>query len=87
MDEFNILIPQGYEGNFEKVWKDHDSWDNVSRNQVDVSDLFDNHDDDEEENIVRSRGRRRHFLWCPEFQRRQCVFARSCLNRWRQRRG
>ena len=49
VEEFNIMIPQGYESNFEKVWKDHDSWDNVARNQVDVSDLFDSYDDEEEE--------------------------------------
>jgi|TARA_R110000824_G_scaffold101596_1_gene241303 hypothetical protein len=49
VEEFNIMIPEGYEGNFDKVWKEHDSWDNVSRNQVDVSELFDNHDEKEEE--------------------------------------
>ena len=49
VDEFNIMIPEGYEGTFDKVFKEHDSWDNVSRNQVDVSDLFDNHDDEKEE--------------------------------------
>jgi hypothetical protein len=49
MDEFNIMIPEGYEGSFEKVWQDHDSWENVSRNQVDVSNLFDDGDDREEE--------------------------------------
>ncbi len=48
MDEFSILIPEGYESNFEKVWKDHDSWDNVARNQVDVADLFDSYDDEDQ---------------------------------------
>jgi len=49
MEEFNVMIPKGYEGNFDKVFKEHDSWDNVSRNQVDVSDLSDDGDDKEEE--------------------------------------
>ena len=49
MDEFNLMIPEGYEASVNKVFKDHDSWDNVSRNQVDVSELFDNHDYKEEE--------------------------------------
>tara|TARA_R100000808_G_C2040773_1_gene80486 strand:- start:250 stop:414 length:165 start_codon:yes stop_codon:yes gene_type:complete len=48
MDEFNILIPEGYESSFDKVWKDHDSWDNVARNQVDVTDLFDSYDNEDE---------------------------------------
>ena len=48
MDEFNILIPEGYESNFEKVFRDHDSWDNVARNQVDVTDLFDSYDNEDE---------------------------------------
>tara|TARA_R110002020_G_scaffold317761_1_gene533447 strand:+ start:557 stop:724 length:168 start_codon:yes stop_codon:yes gene_type:complete len=49
VDEFNIMIPEGYESSFDKVFKEHDSWDNVSRNQVDVSNLFDDHDDEKEE--------------------------------------
>ena len=48
MEDYNILIPEGYEGNFEKVWRDHDSWDNVARNQVDVSELFDSYDNEDE---------------------------------------
>ena len=48
MEDYNILIPEGYESNFEKVWRDHDSWDNVARNQVDVSELFDSYDNEDE---------------------------------------
>ena len=49
MDEYNIMIPEGYESSFNKVWRDYDSWENVERNQVDVADLFDSYDDEEEE--------------------------------------
>ena len=45
MDEFSIMIPQGYESSFDKVWKDYDSWENVERNQVDVTDLFDDYEE------------------------------------------
>tara|TARA_A100001515_G_scaffold105846_1_gene86670 strand:- start:112 stop:276 length:165 start_codon:yes stop_codon:yes gene_type:complete len=48
MEDYNILIPEGYESNFEKVFRDHDSWDNVARNQVDVSELFDSYDNEDE---------------------------------------
>tara|TARA_Y100001938_G_scaffold57457_1_gene80139 strand:- start:241 stop:405 length:165 start_codon:yes stop_codon:yes gene_type:complete len=48
MEDYNILIPEGYESNFEKVWRDHDSWDNVARNQVDVSELFDSYENEDE---------------------------------------
>jgi len=56
IDEFNIMIPEGYEGSFDKVFKEHDSWDNVSRNQVDVSNLFDDRDDEKEEREEREEG-------------------------------
>ena len=49
MDEFSIMIPQGYESSFDKVWKDYDSRENVERNQVDVSDLFDDYEEEESE--------------------------------------
>ena len=49
MDEFSIMIPQGYESSFDQVWKDYDSWENVERNQVDVSDLFDDYEEEEGE--------------------------------------
>ena len=49
MDEHSIMIPEGYESSFNKVWTDYDSWDNVERNQVDVADLFDSYDEEEEE--------------------------------------
>jgi hypothetical protein len=49
MDEFSIMIPEGYESSFDKVWKDYDSWENVERNQLDVSELFDDYDEEEEE--------------------------------------
>jgi|TARA_R110000796_G_scaffold144637_1_gene261371 hypothetical protein len=49
MDEFNIMIPEGSESDFDRVWKDYDSWENIERNQVDVSDLFDSYEDDEDE--------------------------------------
>ena len=49
MDEYNIIIPEGYESSFNKVWRDYDSWENVEGNQVDVADLFDSYDDEEEE--------------------------------------
>tara|TARA_R110000851_G_scaffold31468_1_gene85090 strand:+ start:520 stop:684 length:165 start_codon:yes stop_codon:yes gene_type:complete len=49
MDEFSIMIPEGYEGSFDKVFKEHDSWDNISRNQVDVSELRDEREDNEED--------------------------------------
>ena len=49
MDEHSIMIPEGYESSFNKVWRDYDSWENVERNQVDVADLFDSYDYEEEE--------------------------------------
>ena len=48
MDEFNLMIPEGYEASVNRVFKDYDSWDNVARNQVDVTDLFDSYDDEDE---------------------------------------
>ena len=52
MDEFSIMIPQGYESSFDKVWKDYDSWENVERNQVDVTDLFDDYEEEEEDGLA-----------------------------------
>lgn len=45
MDEFNLMIPEGYETRFEKVWKDYDSWERME--EIDVSGLDDEEDEDD----------------------------------------
>ena len=46
MDEFSLMIPEGYEGRVEKMWKDYDSWDRMR--EVDVSGLDDDESEDDD---------------------------------------
>ena len=36
MDEFDLMIPEGYEEKFTKVWREYDSWKNLE--EVDLDD-------------------------------------------------
>lgn len=47
MDEYDIMIPEGYEEKFKKVWKNYDSWKNL--HEVDVDDLDDKEKKDDED--------------------------------------
>ena len=34
MDEYDLMIPEGYEEKFKKVWKKYDSWKNLHETEV-----------------------------------------------------